>query len=310
MVVNAFTASDFVVVPMTTDVYSYYGIELLLASIDEVQENSNPDLKLAGLFYNRKDTRTNISKVIEATVGKMGLPIFKSSIRQDKNLREALCYAIDMDAINETVYGVGTTTASSIVSQTAEGIVDLSENWPYPYDPAKAVECRNAAGYGEGEVKLIYLVGGGDAARTAVGEMMANYLAQVGIEMNIVNVDKSAWASMIKDVNGWDVHLRGISAVGTTYLDYFTNLLASTAHFDNDPASAEMLAAINEIAVTMDSEARLPLWQDFQAKYLSDYLYSLPLSQVNDYTLVSDKLVGAEKVSLFRLNLKDAYFVD
>lgn len=89
VVVNAFTASDFVVVPMTTDVYSYYGIELLLASIDEVQENSNPDLKLAGLFYNRKDTRTNISKVIEATVGKMGLPIFKSSIRQDKNLREA-----------------------------------------------------------------------------------------------------------------------------------------------------------------------------------------------------------------------------
>ncbi|MDO4973404.1 MAG: ABC transporter substrate-binding protein [Eubacteriales bacterium] len=233
-----------------------------------------------------------------------------SGILGDKNLREALCYAIDMDAINETVYGVGTTTASSIVSQTAEGIVDLSENWPYPYDPEKAVECRNAAGYGEGEVKLIYLVGGGDAARTAVGEMMANYLAQVGIEMNIVNVDKSAWASMIKDVNGWDVHLRGISAVGTTYLDYFTNLLASTAHFENDPASADMIAAINEIAVTMDSEARLALWQDFQAKYLTDYLYSLPLSQVNDYTLVNDKLVGAEKVSLFRLNLKDAYFAD
>ena len=89
VVVNAFTASDFVVVPLTADVYSYYGIELLLASIEDVQENSNPDLKLAGIFYNKKEFRTNISKVIEATVGSMGLPIFKSSIRQDKNLREA-----------------------------------------------------------------------------------------------------------------------------------------------------------------------------------------------------------------------------
>lgn len=89
VVINAFTASDFVVVPMTADVYSYYGIELLLASIEEVQENSNPDLKLAGLFYNKKENRTNISKVIESTVGGLGLPIFESSIRQDKNLREA-----------------------------------------------------------------------------------------------------------------------------------------------------------------------------------------------------------------------------
>lgn len=89
VVINAFTASDFVVVPMTTEVYSYYGIELLLSSIEEVQENSNSDLKLAGLFYNKYDTRTNISKVIESTVGKLGLPIFKTSIRVDKNLREA-----------------------------------------------------------------------------------------------------------------------------------------------------------------------------------------------------------------------------
>lgn len=89
VVTNAFTASDFVIVPMTADVYSYYGIELLLRSIDEVQENCNADLKLAGLFYNKYDTRTNIAKVIESTVGNLGLPIFKTSIRVDKNLREA-----------------------------------------------------------------------------------------------------------------------------------------------------------------------------------------------------------------------------
>lgn len=89
VVMNAFTASDFVIVPMTTDVYSYYGIELLLSSIAEVQENSNSDLKLAGIFYNKYDTRTNIAKVVESTVGSLGLPIFNTAIRVDKNLREA-----------------------------------------------------------------------------------------------------------------------------------------------------------------------------------------------------------------------------
>jgi len=89
VVINAFTASDFVVVPMTTEVYSYYGIELLLSSIDEVQENSNPDLKLAGIFYNLYDTRANIAKVVEESVNNLGLPIFKTKIRVDKNIREA-----------------------------------------------------------------------------------------------------------------------------------------------------------------------------------------------------------------------------
>lgn len=228
----------------------------------------------------------------------------------DIQLRQAIAYAIDMDAINQTVYGVGAGTASSIVSLTAEGIVDLAGNWPYPYDPEKAIELRDAAGYTEGELSLTYLVGGGDAQRTAVGEMMANYLAQVGINMEIVNVDKSAWASMIQESSGWDVHLRGITAVATTYMDYFNNLLPTTAHYGDDPASADFTAAFEAIAGEIDEETRLGLWKSFQEAYLTDYAYSLPLSQVNDYTLVSDKLQGAEKVSLFRLNLKDAYFTE
>lgn len=225
-------------------------------------------------------------------------------------LRKALSYAIDMDAINETVYGVSASPAKSVMSSTSEGSVDLTGSYPYSYDPAKAVECRNAAGYKEGELHLIYLVGGGDALRTAVGEMMARYLADVGIEMEIVNVDKSAWASMIKDVNGWDVHLRGISSVGTTYLDYFTNMLPQTAHFDSDPDSAKLMETMRTISQTMDDAKRLEMWKDVQEQYLTDYLYSLPLSQVNDYTLVNEKLMNAEKVSLFRFNLTNAYFVD
>lgn len=229
---------------------------------------------------------------------------------ESKELREAICYAIDRDAINETVYGIGAYSAPSIVSLTGEGVTDFGEDWPYTYDPEKAAELREAAGYGEGELELIYLVGGGDQARTAVGEMMAYYLNEVGITMNIVNVDKSAWATMIKESSGWDVHLRGISAVGTTYLDYFTNMLPQTAHYAEDETSAKFTETIEEIATTMDSESRISLWQDFQESYLTDYLYSMPLSQVNDYTLVSDKLVDADKISMLRFDLKDAYFIE
>lgn len=233
-----------------------------------------------------------------------------AGILNDINLRKAICHAIDMDAINKTVYGVMTETASSIISNTAEGIVDLSADWPYEYSPEKAVEARNAAGYGEGEVELTYLVGGGDAARTAVGEMMASYLQKVGITMNIVNVDKSAWASMIQEEQGWDVHLRGISAVSTTYLDYFTTMLPQTSHIDKTENGAAMTAAIDKIRGTVDEKQRIALWQDFQKTYLTEYLYGFSLSQVKDYTLVSDKLKNAGKVSLFKYDLNDAYFVE
>ena len=231
-----------------------------------------------------------------------------AGVLNDLNLRKAICYAIDMDAINKTVYGVSTKSATSIVSSTAEGIVDLAGNWPYPYDPDKAIECREAAGKAEGEVVLTYLVGGGDKARTAVGEMMASYLDKVGITMNIVNVDKSAWASMIKEESGWDVHLRGISAVGTTYLDYLTNMLPQTSHIEKTETGAAFAEQVEQIKSELDESARIAIWQDLQEHYLADELYSLALSQVNDYTLVSDKLQGGEKVALFRFDLKDAYF--
>ena len=233
-----------------------------------------------------------------------------AGVLNDLNLRKAICYAIDMDAINETVYGVSTRSATSIVSSTAEGVVDLAANWPYPYDPDKAIEYREAAGKAEGEIVLTYLVGGGDKARTAVGEMMASYLEKVGITMNIVNVDKSAWASMIKEESGWDVHLRGISAVGTTYLDYLTNMLPQTSHIEKTETGAAFAEQVEQIKAELDESARIAIWQDLQENYLTDELYSLPLSQVNDYTLISDKLQGAEKIALFRFDLKDAYFTE
>lgn len=233
-----------------------------------------------------------------------------AGVLNDINLRKAICYAMDMDAINQTVYGVMTETASSIMSNTSEGSVDLSANWPYEYDPEKAVEARNAAGYGEGEVELTYLVGGGDQLRTAVGEMMASYLAEAGITMNIVNVDKSAWASMIKEESGWDVHLRGISAVGTTYLDYLTTMLPQTSHIDKTENGTALTEAVEKISSTLNEEERIPLWEDLQESYLTEYLYSVPLSQVKDYTLVSDKLQNAGKISLFKYDFKDAYFTE
>ena len=233
-----------------------------------------------------------------------------AGVLSDINLRQAICYAIDMDAINETVYGIMTDTASSIMSNTSEGSVDLSDSWPYEYDVDKAIAARDAAGCGEGEIELTYLVGGGDQLRTAVGEMMANYLDEVGIKMSIVNVDKSAWASMIKEESGWDVHLRGISAVGTTYLDYFTTMLPQTSHIDKTENGAKLTEAVSAISTTLDEDERIALWQDLQESYLTDYLYSLPLSQVKDYTLVSNKLQNASKVSLFKYDLKDAYFTE
>ena len=89
VVVNAFTASDFVVVPMTTDVYAFYGIELLLQTVEEVQENSNANLQIAGIFYNRYENRTNLSKAIESTIQEQHLTVLNSVIRVDKTLREA-----------------------------------------------------------------------------------------------------------------------------------------------------------------------------------------------------------------------------
>ena len=93
LTVNALTASDSVVIPLTADLYSIQGLSQLNGMIERVRKYSNKDLKIAGLLITRHDERTNISKALQAqitqTAEKLGTKVFKQPIRNSVAVRES-----------------------------------------------------------------------------------------------------------------------------------------------------------------------------------------------------------------------------
>ena len=87
--VNALVASDEVLVPIKIDKYALDGLEYLLDSIKEMQEEFNPNLEFGGCFITM-DTSTTVNKVIKEQLRNLlGDKMFKTTIRHNVKVVES-----------------------------------------------------------------------------------------------------------------------------------------------------------------------------------------------------------------------------
>ena len=100
LTVNALTASDGVVIPLTADLYSLQGLSQLDLLMDRVRKYSNRDLKTEGLLITIHDERTNVSKAlsekINQTAEKLGTRVFSHPIRRSVAVRESQTLMVDL----------------------------------------------------------------------------------------------------------------------------------------------------------------------------------------------------------------------
>ncbi|MDP2726754.1 MAG: AAA family ATPase [Dehalococcoidia bacterium] len=92
LTVNALSAADQVLIPMSCDFYSMVGVTLLLETIREIQVEVNPRLKVMGILATRYDTRTLHSReVLERTKNEMGkgVRVFESLIKESVRFKES-----------------------------------------------------------------------------------------------------------------------------------------------------------------------------------------------------------------------------
>ncbi len=93
LTVNAFTASDYVIIPMLTDIFSLQGIAQLSETIDRVRKYCNPSLKVEGIVLTKYNKRTVLSREIKGTAEliaeKLNTSIFDSTIRSSVAIMEA-----------------------------------------------------------------------------------------------------------------------------------------------------------------------------------------------------------------------------
>lgn len=93
VVINALTASDWVIVPLQADAYSLQSLPLVFEAINTVKTLSNKALRVSGLLITRYSGRANLSRdmltTLQTAAEHYGTRLFDTQIRECTAIKEA-----------------------------------------------------------------------------------------------------------------------------------------------------------------------------------------------------------------------------
>lgn len=99
LTINAFVASDTVLVPLQAEFFALEGLSQLLLTVREVRNTANPDLRLEGIVLTMFDKRNNLCTQVEQDAREnLGDLVFRTRIPRNVRLSEAPSFA--MPAMN------------------------------------------------------------------------------------------------------------------------------------------------------------------------------------------------------------------
>ena len=93
LLTNALTAADKVIIPLTADLFGLQGLTQLHDTIAEVQEFTNPGLKVDGLLLIKYKERTNLTKQVHEALPEytklLNTKVYETKIREAVATQEA-----------------------------------------------------------------------------------------------------------------------------------------------------------------------------------------------------------------------------
>ena len=106
---NAFTASDSVLVPIQCEYYALEGLGQLINTIKLVQRHLNPELVIEGVILTMFDARTNLSTQVSREVEKyFGNKVFQTIIPRNIRLSEAPSHGLPITLYDNESKGAET----------------------------------------------------------------------------------------------------------------------------------------------------------------------------------------------------------
>jgi len=211
---------------------------------------------------------------------------------QDKRVRQAIAYAIDMETLVEGLLEGKAVTANSM-TPNGDWKVDGLED--YDYNPEKAKELLEAANWdSDYELDVVYYYG--DQLTVDLMTAVQAYLDQVGIKMNFRKLegDLSAqlWVTPEDPAIGpseveWDMAYAGIAALTMhEYYNRFAPGAASNSHTPTDEKLGELIEATN---ATADVDKQKDAFYELQ-EYFNENLFAIPLYYQQVFIYESDRV--------------------
>ncbi len=226
----------------------------------------------------------------------------------DVRIRQAICYALDLDMVNEFVAGGGATLVSSAMLPTLHTYyVDLTDTYGTGANIQKAQELMTDAGYPDG-FDLEITVPSNYEYHMQTAEVVAEQLKAAGIHATINPVEWSSWLSDCYTDRNYQSTISGITSDMTP--GYLTNRFQteSKKNFVNF-ASAAYDEAYQAAAAALDPAEKAELYKQVQ-KILCDEAGSAFI-QVPPITIAMDpRLAGYKFYPVYVQDMSTVYYTE
>lgn len=142
-------------------------------------------------------------------------------LAESLELRQAICYALDLDAIAYAVTGNTGHAAYTVGNEAHQYYLEAWENEGYyDRDLDKAKELLAAAGYKEGELTLRWM-GNTNEYMTLTAQVVQANLLDIGVNLEISSVDNSTYiANRSAYTDEWDISFGDVTARGYYPMNY------------------------------------------------------------------------------------------
>lgn len=231
---------------------------------------------------------TRIESVTSQRVTTMLLRTDEGYPTADKRVRQAIDLAIDNSALTEHVLGGAATPVRSRVTPGNTGAhEDLFDT--YLYDPEKAKELLEEAGYGDGFEMTLHGPNGRYTKDKDVQEMIASMLEEVGIT---VNLDLMEWSNFVELRAAFNHEDAYFIAYGNSQFDasLALDLMRTERAMELQGYSNEEFdELIAKAEVNMNLEERIEQYKQAQEIIADDLPYIYFYAEMSNYG-VSDRI--------------------
>lgn len=209
-------------------------------------------------------------KIVSAPVSRViyiGLDTLKGGPLADKQVRQALNYAVDMqEIIDKILLGQGRRLATVFLPNWSGFASDIE---PYPYDPKKAKELLTSAGYPDGFNVTLSVVPGKYPAIKEVAEAISGQLSKVGIQAEVKPLESALARELVIEHKMDPLYVLGLGGPYAEASQTVRIIICTGARYSNY-SCPEIDNLIQEASTCMDVERATSIWRDVQLKIKED----------------------------------------
>ena len=207
----------------------------------------------------------------------------------DVRVRQALCYAVDKDMINEMIFGGKSHIIGTNMIPASTKYYNPDTEKTYTRDLEKAKQLLSDAGYPNG-FSFTITVPNNYAPHESTANIIVENLAEVGIAANIELVEFTSWFSNVYVDRNYEATVVAVDGrlAPSTFFD--KNLSASVNNFTNY-SNPEFDAVYEKALAEVDPDAKVAYYRQLQ-QILADDAASVYIQDPSNLVAVNAALEG------------------